>query len=78
MAKPKRPITARDRRRWGRKGGKLGGRLRAASLSPARRSEIARIAISARWAKQRAQEVAKEKADGAAGAVPRETEPQAQ
>ncbi len=33
----------------GRKGGKKGGRARAAKLSPAQRSEIARRAAAARW-----------------------------
>lgn len=34
----------------GRKGGKKGGKARAASLTPERRSEIARKAASRRWA----------------------------
>lgn len=38
--------------RMGRKGGKIGGRRRAESLSPERRSEIARAAAAARWKKQ--------------------------
>jgi len=33
----------------GRRGGKIGGRKRADSLSPERRSEIAREAAQARW-----------------------------
>ena len=33
----------------GRKGGKKGGKARAAKLSPERRSEIARKAAAARW-----------------------------
>ncbi|HEY7387691.1 MAG TPA: hypothetical protein VH640_04235 [Bryobacteraceae bacterium] len=35
----------------GRKGGKKGGPARAAKLSPAQRSESARKAVQARWAK---------------------------
>ncbi len=35
----------------GRKGGLKGGAARAAALSPERRSEIARSAAKARWAK---------------------------
>lgn len=35
----------------GRLGGKKGGKARAESLSPEQRSEIARIAASARWKK---------------------------
>lgn len=33
----------------GKKGGSKGGKLRAAKLSPERRSEIARMAAAARW-----------------------------
>lgn len=36
----------------GRKGGLKGGKARAATLSPARRKEIARAAIRARWSKK--------------------------
>jgi len=35
----------------GKKGGKKGGPARAAALSPERRSEIARLAVQARWKK---------------------------
>ena len=38
----------------GRMGGSKGGKLRAAKLSPERRSEIARKAVQARWLKARA------------------------
>lgn len=38
----------------GARGGKKGGRARADALSPERRSEIARNAAEARWAKERA------------------------
>lgn len=37
----------------GRRGGLKGGKARAASLSAARRKEIAKKAIAARWAKKR-------------------------
>jgi hypothetical protein len=36
----------------GSKGGKIGGKLRAESLTPNRRREIAQKAIAARWAKR--------------------------
>lgn len=36
----------------GRLGGMKGGRARAAKLSPERRSEIARVAASARWSRK--------------------------
>jgi hypothetical protein len=36
----------------GRKGGLKGGKARAAKLSPVRRSEIAKRAAKARWAKK--------------------------
>jgi hypothetical protein len=39
-------------KRMGRKGGKIGGKLRAEKLSPERRREIAQKAIAARWAKK--------------------------
>jgi hypothetical protein len=38
----------------GRKGGKIGGPARAAKLTRERRSEIARRAVQARWAKPKA------------------------
>lgn len=38
----------------GRRGGRKGGASRAASLTPEKRSEIARVAAQARWAKSRA------------------------
>lgn len=37
--------------KMGRKGGKLGGSIRAAKLTPEQRSESARKAVLARWAK---------------------------
>ena len=38
----------------GRKGAKKGGLARAKALSPERRSEIARLAVQARWKKAKA------------------------
>lgn len=40
----------------GRKGGKKGGKARAAKLSPARRTEIARKAAKARWESKKEKE----------------------
>lgn len=37
----------------GRLGGKKGGRARAANMTPEERSEAARRAVQARWAKRR-------------------------
>lgn len=37
----------------GKRGGSKGGKLRAEKLSPERRSEIARKAVLARWAKRK-------------------------
>ncbi len=47
MAKEKNPAAVA----LGKLGGSKGGRVRAAKLSPERRSEIARKAVLARWAK---------------------------
>ncbi len=40
----------------GRRGGKKGGKARAANMTPEERSEAARKAVKARWAKKRQQE----------------------
>jgi len=40
----------------GRKGGKKGGPARAANMTAKQRSESARKAVTARWAKAKAQE----------------------
>lgn len=37
----------------GRRGGKIGGRARAANMTPEERSESARNAVLARWSKQK-------------------------
>jgi len=47
MAKKKNPHAVA----LGKLGGAKGGKVRAAKLTPERRSEIARKAVSARWAK---------------------------
>jgi len=49
---PQEPETPAQR--TGRKGGLKGGKARAEKLTPEERSEIARKAAQARWAKQRA------------------------
>jgi hypothetical protein len=41
--------------RLGREGGKKGAKARMEKLTPAQRSEIARIAAKARWSKQKRQ-----------------------
>ena len=43
--------TKAQRRKWGAKGGKIGGRMRARILSPERKSEIARMGAATRWAR---------------------------
>jgi hypothetical protein len=43
------PKSGIDYKALGRKGGLKGGQARASSLSPERRSEIARTAAQARW-----------------------------
>jgi hypothetical protein len=52
MAKKKNPHAVA----LGKIGGAKGGKVRAAKLSPERRSEIARKAVLARWAKRERQE----------------------
>jgi hypothetical protein len=49
MSKKKNPNAVA----LGKLGGSKGGKIRAARLTPARRSEIARKAVLARWAKAR-------------------------
>jgi len=41
----------------GRKGGRIGGRVRASNMTPEERSESARAAVLARWAKAKRKEV---------------------
>ena len=45
--------TPTPREKRARKAGKVGGPARAATLTPERRSEIARLAAEARWKKSR-------------------------
>jgi hypothetical protein len=53
MAKKKLPPDIRDYFvKMGRKGGKLGGTARAANMTAKERSESARKAVQARWAKK--------------------------
>lgn len=47
------PVGESAAQRNGRSGGRKGGAARAASLTPEKRSEIARLAAKARWAKSR-------------------------
>lgn len=46
-------LSPEERRDIGIQGGLVGGRARANSLSKARRSEIAKMAAEARWAKEK-------------------------
>jgi len=52
MAEEKNPAAVE----LGRLGGRKGGKARAEKLTPEQRSEIARKAAKARWAKKRQQE----------------------
>lgn len=40
----------------GRKGGKIGGKRRMQTMTPEKRSALARLAVQTRWAKQRLKE----------------------
>lgn len=54
VAKKKLPPDVHDFFvKMGRKGGKLGGRVRAANMTAEQRSENARKAVQARWAKKK-------------------------
>lgn len=46
------PVDSEGARELGARGGKKGGRARAAKLSPVERSEIAAKAAKARWGKK--------------------------
>jgi hypothetical protein len=48
-AMPKKRRKRTRHQRWGRKGGLIGGRIRAIKLTPERRREIAQAAARARW-----------------------------
>lgn len=45
-------LSAKRKQAIGRKGGKIGGKARAASLTPEQRSESARKAAAKRWEKK--------------------------
>jgi hypothetical protein len=51
--KPSRSLISRVMAEMGRKGGLIGGKRRLETLSDRRRSQIARQAARARWAKKR-------------------------
>jgi hypothetical protein len=52
MSKPKMPDSVKEYFiKMGRKGGKIGGKIRAENMTPEQRSESARKAVQARWAK---------------------------
>ena len=56
MAKKTLPPDVRDFFvKMGRKGGKIGGSIRAANMTAKQRSESARKAVQARWAQKKAQ-----------------------
>jgi len=44
-------LKNRDAVEFGREGGRVGGKARALTLTPEKRSEIARLAAQARWKK---------------------------
>ena len=46
--------TTKQRKRWGKMGGLVGGRMRDRILSPERKAEIARMGAVARWARAKA------------------------
>ena len=50
------PVISEYMSQLGKKGGSKGGKTRAANLSDEERSEIARAAAKARWAKKKAEE----------------------
>jgi hypothetical protein len=53
MAKKKMPKEVREFFvKMGKQGGLLGGKIRAANLTPEERSHAARKAVQARWAKK--------------------------
>ncbi|HXI90484.1 MAG TPA: hypothetical protein VNH18_29490 [Bryobacteraceae bacterium] len=53
MAKKLPPEVLEYFRKQGAKGGKIGGKARSESLTPERRSEIAKKAVAAREAKRK-------------------------
>jgi hypothetical protein len=60
MAKTKLPEEFRDYlAKIGRKGGKIGGAVRASRMTPKERSESARQAVQVRWAREKAKKEVK-------------------
>ena len=54
MSKYKMPDSVKEYFiKMGRKGGKVGGKIRAENMTPEQRSESARKAVQARWAKKK-------------------------
>ncbi len=51
--KPTRSVISQVMAEMGRKGGKIGGKRRLETLSDRRRTQIARQAAQARWAKRK-------------------------
>lgn len=51
--KPRKPRKNPHAVALGRKGGKIGGVVRAERLNPQQRSDIARLAATSRWEKKR-------------------------
>lgn len=60
MAKKKNPHAVA----LGRLGGLKGGKARVAKLTPEGRQELARKAVRARWAKEKAKKKAKQETEG--------------
>ena len=52
-ARPSRALISQVMAEMGRKGGRIGGKRRLETLSDRRRTEIARKAAQARWAKKK-------------------------
>ena len=48
----KKDIVSQVMRQMGRKGGKIGGKRRMETMSPEKRSALARMAVQTRWAKK--------------------------
>jgi hypothetical protein len=56
MPKKKLPPEIRDYFvKMGKKGGASGGQARAANMTPEQRTESARLAVNARWAKKKSE-----------------------
>jgi hypothetical protein len=65
MAKKKLPPEIRDYFvKMGKQGGALGGHTRAANMTPQERSDSARNAVSARWARTKAKRAGQADGEG--------------